>query len=195
VKQKYFYYQGSYQVRSQMSRESIEELRERLLRDERVQQMIAIRAFEIYKLRGGAPGREAEDWFQAESEVINLLIEANSPRGAQESVAQESDARPEAQTAEERAESQSELGVWSPAEPASAVRAPAIGAASGSESQAPSPKKSSTAKSSASPRRKTEATPKKTPARRAASKKSDEAAKPKATRRRAAKSEGGEVTE
>lgn len=61
-----------------MSRESLEELRERLLRDERAQQLIRMRAFEIYKLRGEHPGGEAHDWLQAESEVLTFLIEEES---------------------------------------------------------------------------------------------------------------------
>ena len=50
-----------------MTIESTEELRERLLRDHEVQEMIRMRAYEIYRHRGGAPGGHAEDWFQAES--------------------------------------------------------------------------------------------------------------------------------
>ncbi|MEK6299511.1 MAG: DUF2934 domain-containing protein [Acidobacteriota bacterium] len=63
-----------------MSRESLEELRERLLRQEHAQELIRMRAFEIYKLRGGQPGGEAHDWFQAESEVLTFLIEEESGR-------------------------------------------------------------------------------------------------------------------
>jgi hypothetical protein len=65
-----------------MSRESLEELRSRLLRDEHAQELIRMRAFEIYKLRGGQPGGEAHDWFQAESEVLTFLIEEESQRTA-----------------------------------------------------------------------------------------------------------------
>lgn len=32
--------------------------------------LIAARAYEIYQLRGGEPGREAEDWFLAEQEIL-----------------------------------------------------------------------------------------------------------------------------
>ena len=63
-----------------MSRESLEELRERLLRDEHAQELIRMRAFEIYRLRGEQPGGEAHDWFQAESEVLTFLIEEESSR-------------------------------------------------------------------------------------------------------------------
>ena len=65
-----------------MSRESLEELRERLLRDEHAQELIRMRAFEIYKLRGGQPGGEAHDWFQAQSEVLTFLIEEESQRAS-----------------------------------------------------------------------------------------------------------------
>lgn len=61
-----------------MERESIDELRERLLREDRVLDMIRMRAYEIYQLRGNEPGREAEDWFQAEIEVIRFLIDHES---------------------------------------------------------------------------------------------------------------------
>lgn len=65
-----------------MSRESLEELRERLLRDEHAQELIRMRAFEIYKLRGGQSGGEAQDWFQAQSEVLTFLIEEESRRAS-----------------------------------------------------------------------------------------------------------------
>ncbi|HTG15607.1 MAG TPA: DUF2934 domain-containing protein [Blastocatellia bacterium] len=70
-----------------MSRESLEELRGRLLRDEHAQELIRMRAFEIYKLRGGQPGGEAHDWFQAESEVLTFLIEEESQRTARSETA------------------------------------------------------------------------------------------------------------
>ena len=70
-----------------MKRESTEELRARLLADVQVQSMIAMRAYEIFELRGGTPGRETEDWFQAEAEILKFVIEeeirridAHSPR-------------------------------------------------------------------------------------------------------------------
>jgi len=61
-----------------MTRESIDELRERLLRDDQVLDMIRMRAYEIYQMRGNEPGREAEDWFMAEVEVIGFLIDQES---------------------------------------------------------------------------------------------------------------------
>ena len=58
-----------------MKLESTEELRALLLADEQVHSLIAMRAYEIYLLRGGTPGREAEDWFQAEAEILQFVIE------------------------------------------------------------------------------------------------------------------------
>ena len=62
-----------------MTLESFEELRDRLLLEDRVQQMVRVRAYEIYQIRGGQPGWEARDWFQAEGEVLAFLI-ANESR-------------------------------------------------------------------------------------------------------------------
>lgn len=58
--------------------ESLEEVRDRLLREERVQDMVRIRAYEIYLMRGGQPGWESHDWFQAEGEVLAFLIALES---------------------------------------------------------------------------------------------------------------------
>jgi hypothetical protein len=66
-----------------MTSESLEELRARLLRDENVQKMIRARAFEIFRMRGLQPGGPAQDWFQAESEVLAFLL-ANQPEHATE---------------------------------------------------------------------------------------------------------------
>ena len=57
-----------------MKLESTEELRARLLADEQVQSLIAMRAYEIFLLRGGAPGHEADDWFQAEAEILTFVV-------------------------------------------------------------------------------------------------------------------------
>jgi hypothetical protein len=59
----------------------MEDMRQRLLRDEEVQSMIAMRAYEIYVSRGAEPGREAEDWFQAENEIIGFLIAEELGKG------------------------------------------------------------------------------------------------------------------
>src|SRR5262245_48304983 len=61
-----------------MTTESLEELRRRLLRQESVQRMIQIRAYEIYQMRGCQPGGEAHDWFHAEGEVLAFLIASES---------------------------------------------------------------------------------------------------------------------
>lgn len=57
-----------------MTTESFEELRQRMLRDADVQEMIRARAYEIYRMRGLQPGGAAHDWFQAESEVLAFLL-------------------------------------------------------------------------------------------------------------------------
>ena len=46
---------------------------------ENVQQMIQVRAYEIYQMRGNQPGGEAHDWFRAESEVLAFLLADESP--------------------------------------------------------------------------------------------------------------------
>lgn len=61
-----------------MTTESLKDLRNRLLREERVQQMVRTRAYEIFQMRGGQPGWEAHDWFQAEGEVLAFLIALES---------------------------------------------------------------------------------------------------------------------
>jgi hypothetical protein len=38
--------------------------------------VIAQRAYELYQLRGGHPGREFEDWLEAEREVLSTLAPA-----------------------------------------------------------------------------------------------------------------------
>ena len=63
-----------------MTTETLEELRSRLLRQESVQQMIQMRAYEIYQMRGGRPGGEAHDWFHAEAEVLAFLLADESSR-------------------------------------------------------------------------------------------------------------------
>jgi len=63
-----------------MTRESLEELRKRLLGQQRVQQMIQMRAYEIFQMRGRQPGSEAQDWLHAEGEVLAFLIAHESAR-------------------------------------------------------------------------------------------------------------------
>jgi Protein of unknown function (DUF2934) len=62
----------------QVTNEDPGQLRERLLRDERVQHMIRLRAYEIYRMRGHSRGGPADDWLQAEGEVLAFLM-ANDP--------------------------------------------------------------------------------------------------------------------
>ena len=63
-----------------MTTESLEELQRRLLQQDSVQRMIQMRAYEIYQMRGGQPGGEAQDWFHAEGEVLAFLIASESTR-------------------------------------------------------------------------------------------------------------------
>jgi hypothetical protein len=58
-----------------MKKESIEDLRSRLMRDESLQERIRIRAFQIYQSRGGQPGNPQLDWLEAEYETLTQLIE------------------------------------------------------------------------------------------------------------------------
>src|SRR5258708_34389634 len=57
-----------------MTTESLEELRQRVTRDVSGREMIRARAYEIYHMRGVQPGGDAQDWFQAESEVLAFLL-------------------------------------------------------------------------------------------------------------------------
>lgn len=54
------------------------ELRELLLHDSGVQEMIRLRAYEIFQMRDGEAGDPDQDWYDAEAEVLALLL----PRGA-----------------------------------------------------------------------------------------------------------------
>lgn len=69
-----------------MTTESFEELRQRMLRNADVQEMIRARAYEIYRMRGVQPSSAAHDWFQAENEVLAFLLahhdeQVTEPRG------------------------------------------------------------------------------------------------------------------
>ena len=72
-----------------MNQENIEELRARLLADEQVRSMIAMRAFEIFQLRGGSPGHEADDWLQAEAEILTFVIDEEIRQSAAQSLFKE----------------------------------------------------------------------------------------------------------
>ncbi|MEK6325084.1 MAG: DUF2934 domain-containing protein [Acidobacteriota bacterium] len=71
-----------------MTMENLEELRDRLLREDRVQQMVRARAYEIYEMRGGQPGWDSHDWFQAEGEVLAFLIAHESRREKEKTAAE-----------------------------------------------------------------------------------------------------------
>jgi|GEM_PF-1812662 DUF2934 family protein len=60
----------------------IEELRSHLLVDQKIREQISRRAYELYERRGGEPGRDVEDWIQAENEILSPLIEEQIPRAA-----------------------------------------------------------------------------------------------------------------
>lgn len=170
-----------------------------MLGDERVRELISRRAYEIYLMRGGKPGGEGHDWFQAESEILSILIEEESRRAddsaapntnqASGAVDEASIASPVSEaigmpetadrleqrpglTAEERAESQSAVATWSPAEPPSAERAPIIGDAGEFQIAATEPKKSRSraAAEPASPREGKPSTEKSTAAKEPAAK-------------------------
>lgn len=59
-----------------------EQIRERLLGDEKVRGSISLRAYGIYEQRGCEPGCELEDWLQAENEILPPLIEEGVQRDA-----------------------------------------------------------------------------------------------------------------
>lgn len=61
-------------------KETIEEIRARLWHDPNVQKAIQLRAYEIWILRGRNEGRHHEDWFLAENEVLNFLVEEEVKR-------------------------------------------------------------------------------------------------------------------
>ena len=61
---------------------TVEEIRARLLSDDRIQYLIQQRAYEIWILRGRQHGRADEDWRLAENEVVGFLIEEELRRSA-----------------------------------------------------------------------------------------------------------------
>ena len=61
---------------------TVEEIRARLLSDDRIQYSIQQRAYEIWILRGRQHGRADEDWRLAENEVVGFLIEQELRRAA-----------------------------------------------------------------------------------------------------------------
>ncbi len=63
------------------------EIRQALLNDPAVIDQIRHRAFEIFKSSGYLLGRDFENWVQAESEILPVLVEAEQRRGFTASVA------------------------------------------------------------------------------------------------------------
>jgi hypothetical protein len=57
-----------------MRSEMDDTLRQLLLQDEFVHEMICRRAYEIYQDRGRGPGHDRDDWLQAEREILDGLI-------------------------------------------------------------------------------------------------------------------------
>ena len=53
----------------------IEHIKEQLVADSEVHDLISRRAFELYLARGGDQGDPAEDWLRAESEILPSLID------------------------------------------------------------------------------------------------------------------------
>jgi hypothetical protein len=43
------------------------------LNDERIQERIRLRAYQLYEARGAAPGHEVEDWTAAEKELLGPM--------------------------------------------------------------------------------------------------------------------------
>jgi len=60
--------------RGERRSENDDNLRELLLKDEFVHEMICTRAYEIYQQRGREDGHDREDWLQAEREILDGLI-------------------------------------------------------------------------------------------------------------------------
>jgi hypothetical protein len=53
----------------------VEQLREELLRKPEIRVRVARRAYEIYESRGGAAGRDVDDWLAAEGEILSVVEE------------------------------------------------------------------------------------------------------------------------
>ena len=87
-----------------MNDQSKEQLRERLLGDEEARAAISQRAYEIYQQRGGEPGLELDDWLQAESEILAVMVEKEMRRNAESPAASDSQAGTLALSDEEESE-------------------------------------------------------------------------------------------
>jgi hypothetical protein len=153
-----------------MARETLESLRVRLLSEHSVQTMIRMRAYEIYQMRGGQPGGEAQDWFHAEGEVLAYLIANESEHGDEPSEDQRVDELVDqafAQSIYESIEDALENTIVSetadsiiPEEKPTAKK-PRSGATKSSTSKAAAPKKQVTTKKSTKSKSKSETVRKK----------------------------------
>jgi len=54
--------------------ESVETVRQRLLADEAVREVINRRAYQIYEQSGSQPGHDIEHWLKAENEIVAHLM-------------------------------------------------------------------------------------------------------------------------
>ena len=62
----------------------VNKIRERLQQDPSVRNRVARRAYELFILRGRQIGREAEDWFKAETEILAELMQENTQQPKEE---------------------------------------------------------------------------------------------------------------
>ena len=54
--------------------ESVDTVRQRLLADEAVREVITRRAYQIYEQAGSEPGHDIEHWLKAEEEIVAYLM-------------------------------------------------------------------------------------------------------------------------
>ncbi|MFY9221107.1 MAG: DUF2934 domain-containing protein [Blastocatellia bacterium] len=59
-------------------------MREQLQQDPSVRNRVARRAYELFIQRGRQIGREAEDWFKAETEILAELMQENAQQTKEE---------------------------------------------------------------------------------------------------------------
>jgi hypothetical protein len=189
TKEDSFFFAASFLKGNVMSRESTEAVKSRLLGDPEVQLMIRMRAFEIYQMRGGHGGSAADDWFRAESEVLNFLIAEENRRSDEEAQASSPETVAGVELvsrADAGSEPETSIGAWSATEPAGMELAPTPGGEAAMET--PKKTRARSASKTSTPRAKKtgDDAAKKTTTRRAASKKSADAGdKPKRTRKKA----------
>jgi hypothetical protein len=166
--------------------------------------MIRVRAFQIYERGGRVPDRDAENWFQAEQEIISFLIDEEQRRAddvrrsgnttatipESEISAIGSSGGEAAMTAEERAESQSSLGAWSATEPAGVERAPSIGETTANKPATRAASKTATSRKSKADSSDKDAAPKKTTRSAGAKKTGEPSAKKRGSTKKAKAEEG-----